>query len=207
MRADEQFKQVYREIIGAGSEPALSNMDPPLVIDGMKAGTAYAKHLYSDDKGVFHHDFGSSWEARAIGTEIARGDVVGWLRNPDRKPWSLCAPRLSGTKWVGIYPDFIIFRQTPTGVIADIVDPHLLFDESAPGRAAALAKFASDHGDSFGRIDLLIYESPEDAKGKRLNLLDEAIRKKVAVVSSHEHLRLIFTDSKASTKTLRDAFA
>ena len=77
-------------------------------------------------------------------------------------------------------------------MIADIVDPHLLNDQDAPDRARALAIYAADHSDSFGRIELLIYENNRDTAGRRLDLIDESTRKKVAGVTTHEHLRQLF---------------
>jgi len=145
-----------------------------------------------DPSGIYREGFSSSWETKAITTELARADVVGWLRNLDRKPWSLCVKRREGTKWVGIYPDFIVFRQTASGIVADIVDPHLIGDARAPERAQALAQYASDHSLYFGRIELLIYANETDTTGKRLNLLDEQVRAKVAAVSSHAHLQQLF---------------
>ena len=189
---DEKYRQIFREILGAGSEPELTTIDPPLIIEGTRSGPVWKKHIYVDDTGVFHESFKSSWERRALEKEIGRADVVGWLRNLDRKPWSLCVRRQSGTKWVGIYPDFLVFRKTKSGVIVDIVDPHLLGDEFAPSRAAALAKYAFDHAESFGRIELVIYQNDADTEGKRLNLVDEEVRTRVASVTTHEHLRQLF---------------
>jgi hypothetical protein len=105
---------------------------------------------------------------------------VAWFRNPPRKPWALCVPRKDGTIYRGVYPDFVVFRKTLSGVIADIVDPHLLDDSEAPARAQGLAQYAANHADSFGRIDLIIYDGPNDETGKRLDLVDESVRAKVA---------------------------
>jgi type III restriction enzyme len=194
-KADEKHRQAFREIVGAGAEPELTTIDPPQSIEGSALGTSWLKHLYVDAQGRYMEDFASSWERKVVQVETTRSDVVGWLRNVDRKPWSLCVKRQQGSKWVGIYPDFIFFRETQGGILADIVDPHLLNDEHAPGRAAALARFAKEHGEHFGRIDLVIYGSDADANGKRLNLMDEKVRDQVAVVMTHEHLRHIFESS------------
>lgn len=198
--ADERHRIAFREISGAGSTPELSSITPPIKIEGSKKGDSWEKHLYVDSLGEYHQDFKSSWERKVIEREIARDSTVGWLRNEDRKPWSLCIKRLEGTKWIGIYPDFIVFRRTSSGILADIVDPHLLSDEHAPARAVALAKYASDHGDSYGRIELVIYESEKDTTGKRLNLMNEAMRNRVASVTSHEYLRYLF-ETTENTET------
>lgn len=192
--ADEKAQQTWRDIEGSGTAPELSTITPLPSIEGRKSDTKWAKHLYIDGTGKYTEKL-NSWETRALSRELDKDEVVGWLRNLDRKTWSLCAKRREGTKWVGIYPDFIIFRQTDGGVLADIIDAHLLDDQHAPERAAALAQFAADHAGSFGRIELIIYADKNDPDGKRLDLLDEATRSKVAVVSSHEHLKQLFNDA------------
>lgn len=190
--ADEKHHQTWREIEGAGANPERDDVAPQPCIEAREGKTEWRDHLYVDTEGKYREDLSSSWETKALSTELAREDVAGWLRNVDRKPWALCVKRQAGIKWVGIYPDFIIFRKTEGGVIADIVDPHLLNDEHAPERARALAQYAADHSENFGRIELIIYASADDVTGKRLDLMDETLRSKVALVSGHAHLRQLF---------------
>lgn len=188
----EKYKVALRDIEGAGPKPTLTEIDPPHYIEANKAEKAWPKHLYVEKDGKYREDFRSSWERKVVEHETAKEEVVGWLRNVDRKPWAICATRQAGTKWVGIYPDFVFFRKTVGGVLADIVDPHLLSDEHAPARAAALARFAGSHGESFGRIEMVIYEDAKDEAGRRIDLLDEELRTKVAGATTHAHLRQIF---------------
>ena len=84
-----------------------------------------------------------------------RKDLVGWIRNPDRKPWSICVPYEMGKGFKGCYPDFLIVRKEHRRVYADIVDPHLLTFEDAWHRAKGLAKYAARHADQFGRIEMI----------------------------------------------------
>ena len=190
-RKGDKTKQTWKQILATGGDPAVTTIDPPALLEVPKAGAAWPKHLFVDADGGYHEDL-NTWEERALNTELAREDVVGWVRNLDRKPWSLCVPRKKGEKWVGVYPDFIVFRRTGGGLITDIIDPHLLNDEHAPSRARAMAEYATKHAGDFGRIELLIYESPTDTEGKRLDLCDEQTRSKVANVTTHEHLRHLF---------------
>jgi type III restriction enzyme len=121
--------------------------------------------------------------------ELSDPSVVAWLRMLDRKPWALCVPYEAGGTWHEAYPDFLFFRETASGIVADIVDPHWLRDESAWQRAAALARYAGDHLDRFGRIVLVIVD---DETVKRLDLTDAETRRRVAAVTSHQHLRSLF---------------
>jgi type III restriction enzyme len=188
----EKYKQALRDIEGGGGDPELTTISMPNELETRKGTELWDKHLYVDPGSKkFPADF-NSWEQRAIETELKRTDVVGWLRNLDRKPWSVCIPRRDGPRWRGIYPDFIFFRKTASGIIADIVDPHLLDDKDAPARAAALAEYASKHISDYGRIEMLIYENRNDPDGKRIDLMDEKMRKRVAKVKDHAHLRDIF---------------
>jgi len=79
-------------------------------------------------------------------------------------------------------------------MIVDIIDPHLTSMEDAPFKAAALAQFADDHQEQFGRIDLIIVDKAgtPDERVKRLRLMDQKTRKKVMAVTTQQHLRDLF---------------
>ncbi len=92
-------------------------------------------------------------------------------------------------------PDFIFFRRTNGGLLTDIIDPHTCSQMSTPpGRAAAMAQFVKVHGDSSGRIELVINANAnaKDPTGKRLNPMNEQTGKKVAEVTMHGHPRQLF---------------
>ena len=58
--------------------------------------------------------------------ELARDDLVAWLRNQDRKAWSLCVPYMEAGECKALYPDFLIVRDEGDGPVVDIIDPHSL---------------------------------------------------------------------------------
>lgn len=194
--ADERHVQALREIESAGADPEAETIVAPEAIEWTKGQTLWDKHLYVNDGNKLCEDFSQSkWERWLVEAEIGREDIVGWLRNADRKSWSLRIPRRSKTRWVGFYPDFIFFRRTAGGVIADIVDPHQLDLADMPERAKALAKYAKDHGEHYGRIEMVIFEGT-GTKMKRLDLTDEATREKVAAIeASSEQLHELFIDA------------
>ena len=125
---------------------------------------------------------------------MAGEEFIGWLRNKEKHPWSLCVPYEMGGVWKGCYPDFLIFRREHSEVTVDIIDPHLTSLEDAPPKAAALAKFAEEEQDRFGRIDLIIVDNAgeQGERVKRLRFMDEKVRKKVMAVSSNQHLKDLF---------------
>lgn len=184
----EGQRQQYDEVRRLASEPEEGAITYPERIDGKKEGQAWKKHLYADAKGRFSCKL-TKWESKVMEAEVGRKEVVGWLRNTDRKPWSLCVPYESAGEWRALYPDFLVVRKEGKGLVADILDPHLLVLEDAPGKAAGLAKFADKHAGAFGRIELIIIDGD---KIKRLDLTDEAIREKVRAVITNVHLRQLF---------------
>ncbi|WP_298346679.1 hypothetical protein [Ferrimicrobium sp.] len=170
-----------------------TTIEAPPNIEWTKATKRWTGHLYVDSKGEFPEDFGaSSWERKAVEAELKSDDIIGWFRNPPRKPWSLCVTRLEGTRYVPFYPDLIFFRKTSGGIMADLIDPHLLAAEDMPARAVRLAQFAQTHGHQFGRITMVIYKSSKDAVGKRIDLTDEKLRQRVAQLTATQQLRNLF---------------
>jgi type III restriction enzyme len=188
----EAQRQEYDDVRRLASEPEEGAIAYPLAIEGKKDKQTWKKHLYIDDKGVFPAKL-NHWESKVIEAEIAKGDVVGWLRNVDRKPWSLCVPYELSGEWRALYPDFLVVRKAGKNLVVDILDPHLLSLEDAPAKAAGLAKFAAKHSDGFGRIELIIID--ENDKMKRLDLSDETVRDRVKAVISHQHLKQLFDDA------------
>jgi len=189
----EKCAVALRDIESASTDPQLTTLRMPPSVEGFKSGMEWDRHVYVNTGGTFHEDFVKSrWERQVVESELRRNDVVGWFRNPDRKPYSLCFSYRQGERWVPVYPDFVIVRKTPGGLIADIVDPHLLMDPHAPARAAGLAKFAADHSDKFGRIELVVVDGDVI---RRLDLIDPVLRSRVAHVSTHAHLQDLFNQS------------
>jgi len=181
-------KQEYDEIRRLAADPEEGTVSYPHTVNGTSTGDPWKKHLYVEESGAFHQKF-TTWEAKVLAAELDRDDVIGWLRNPDRKPWSLRVSYVLGGEWRPLHPDFLLLRQESGGLVIDLLDPHLLAVEDAPAKAAGLAKYAAKHAAAFGRIELIIIK---DDKLKRLDLTDETVRNNVKQVNSHEHLRLLF---------------
>ncbi|MBA2345910.1 MAG: DEAD/DEAH box helicase family protein [Rubrobacter sp.] len=184
----EASKQAYNEIRRLAADPEPAPLAYPGTIEGKSAEKTWQKHLYVDKASLFPAKF-NKWETKVIETEIAREDVVGWLRNPERKDWSLCVPYRLGGRQRPLYPDFLVVRSTANGLVVDLLDPHLLSLEDAPAKAAGLADYADKHWPEFGRIELIIVENDEV---KRLDLTDEQTRNKVKDVQAHGHLRQLY---------------
>jgi type III restriction enzyme len=178
----------YDEIRRLASEPEETTIVYPQAIEGKKADRQWKGHLYVDGNGDFPSKL-NSWETRVIEAETRKYGFVGWLRNPDRKPWSLCVPYKLGGETQPLYPDFLVIRREGKNLVVDILDPHAVSLADAPAKAAGLAQFAARHYHQFGQIDLIIFDSD---RMKRLNLADEVVRNKVKAVSTPEHLQQLF---------------
>jgi len=158
---------------------------------------SYGRHLYLEDDGSFRADLGT-WERELIAEELGSSDVVGWLRNLDRKPWCLEIPYQTGGAERPMFPDLVVVRQgdgdDPGGYQFDILEPH---DPSLADnfeKAIGLARFAERHGHLFHRIQL-IRKQPSKAGGERyfrLELNSEAVRKQVLLVTANPQLDVLF---------------
>ncbi len=149
---------------------------------------SYDDHLYVDTTERFVAKL-NSWEHPVIEAEIARADVVGWLRNLPRKPWALSLPYEMGGEVLPMYPDFLVVRTEGTGLVVDILEPHSPALTDGYAKAKGLAQFAAKHSMDFGRIEVI------RLVGKvihRLDLMDATNRQRVLAVNSNAALDLIF---------------
>jgi len=185
-------QNAYDEIRGSAGQPELGYMARmPEFIMGKTAGTHWQHHAYEDEEGRFPYDFRSSWEPIVIQEEQARNDYVGFLRNEDRKPYSLAVPyQADDGRIKPLFPDFLVFRRGPNeDLIVDILDPHSSNLGDWWQKAKGLAQYAERHGRLFGRIELIVVE---DEKTKRINLTEDGTRRRVLSVTTSAHLKDIF---------------
>jgi len=140
----EARMQRYNEVRGLATRPEPIPIVYTQSIEVRKGETSLPKHLYADERGLFSVDL-NSWESTVITEEIAKPNVVGWIRNFDRKSWSLAVPYEQGGIYRAMYPDFLVVRRTPDGLVADLLDPHQLDLADAPAKAAGLAKYAAEN--------------------------------------------------------------
>lgn len=180
--------QAFSEVRGLAQEPELVDLVYPLKIEMAAGDDPFEKHLYLAADGKFGFKT-TTWEVATLEEELQRKDIVGWLRNPDRKPWSLCVPYEMGKGYKGCYPDFLVVRKVRGHLVADIVDPHLLTFEDAWHRAKGLAQYAARHAEHFGRIEMVRVEG---GHVDRIDLMDEVQRERVLKVSTNDHLRELF---------------
>lgn len=91
-----------------------------------------------------------------------------------------------------MYPELLILRSEGKRLVVDLIEPHTISLADAPAKAAGLAKFAAQHADKFGRIELILLH---DKASKRLDLTDEVVRNKVKQITLSQQLRQLFDEA------------
>lgn len=183
-------RENYNRIRRIAKEPESETLTLPSNLEVKFEEPNWERHLYVDTKGNFGAKF-NSWESDALKGELARKDVVGWVRNVPRKLWSFCVPYQSENEWRPLYPDFIVFRTEAKKLVVDILDPHDTGLRDAVDKAKGLASFARKHGDHFGRIELIMSAKKEI---KRLDLTRESVRAEVDKIGDRAHLDRLFEE-------------
>lgn len=185
---EEGSRAAYDEVRNLALTPELTPLTYPTTIFARQGKTVWKRHVYVDDNDGFPADFNNA-ETSVLESELANPEVVGWLRNTDRKQWALCVPYELDGEDRPMYPDFLVVRKVAGEFLFDILDPHTISLADAPAKAAGLAKFAAQHADKFGRIELIMVDGKAH---KRLDLTDETVRNRVRGVKLVEQLKALF---------------
>ena len=198
-RLKEERKGVYERLIYASDRPIAIQWTLPDTIDYSIADDSimFDRHLFCFEDGSFKASL-NPWESGVVKEELANG-VVAWLRNLDRKKWSLEIPyEVSGVA-TSMFPDLLIVRADAQGYVFDILEPHDPSRKDNYPKAVGLAKFAEEHWDKFGRVQLIRQKTGADSRNHffRLDMSKMAIRNKVRGITSNEELDRIF-DSDAN---------
>jgi type III restriction enzyme len=192
----ENRRANYEKLRLATAQPAEVPWRLPESIDFRRraADPLWERHLYVESDGQFRAELGS-WEAGALQEELADPTVVGWLRNVDRKPWSLEIPYESGGDVRPMFPDLVVVRQVGGDYVIDVLEPH---DPSLADnfeKAVGLAKFAEKHGAMFGRIQMIRKKSSASGEHfRRLDVNETAVIHRLLPVTSNPQLDAVFAD-------------
>lgn len=155
------------------------------------------RHLFVDEAGAFGCKLGA-WEEAVLNEELANPHVVGWLRNLDRKAWSLELPYESGGEVRPMYPDLVVVRMDGKGFAVDVLEPHDPSLADNVDKARGLARFAERHGAQFGRIQLIRKRS-SPAGGEhfvRLEINATATIQKLLLMHNGAQLDVLFDGVK-----------
>jgi len=192
---EERFIKQYNTIVSDGDIVSKHNFRLPETITQPREvnGKDYTDHLFVDGSGVARINL-NNWEEGVLEEEQAQVDYVCWLRNPPRKPWSLCIPYEMGGEQKPAYPDFVVIRKDgDEEFVIDILEPHDPTRIDNLGKAKGFAEYARQNP-GVGRIQLI--RKGKDAAGhdrfKRLDMARSAVRDKVSHAMTNDELDHIF---------------
>ena len=192
---DERYRSQYDSIVSDGDVISKHNFRLPETISlpHETGGKNYSDHLFVNQDRIAHFKL-NGWEEGVLIEEQKRPDYVCWLRNPPRKPWSLCIPYIIGTDHKSAYPDFLIIRKDALiGYVIDILEPHNPDLDDNLGKAQGFAEYARQNP-QIGRIQLI--RKGKDPAGnlrfRRLDLSKGSIRDKVMHATTNSELDHIF---------------
>ena len=191
----DRFIKQYDAIVSNGDVVSKHNFRLPETISLPHEvnGKDYDDHLFVDDSGKARINL-NTWEEGVLVEEQSQADYVCWLRNPPRKPWSLCIPYEMGGEQKPAYPDFVIIRKdSDDEYVVDILEPHDPTRIDNLGKARGFAEYARQNP-GVGRIQLI--RMSKDAVGhnrfKRLDMAMSAVRDKVLRAMTNDELDHIF---------------
>lgn len=190
-------REKYDRLISSGSTATPLQWRPPFSIsfNCTEASMEYEKHLFVNEDGNCRVTL-NSWEAGVLQEEMGQRDFVAWLRNLDRKHWSIEIPyKISGEN-KAMYPDLMIVRRDEHGYIFDVIEPHDSSRADNCVKAKGMAEFARAHSNAYGRIELIRKLSGADGTNHfyRLDLTNITIQRQVLAITTNEDLDRIFDD-------------
>lgn len=191
-RLPSSRQEAYRRIKRIAKMPSSESLQLPEEIQFSRDTRKWDKHLYIDERGAFHWNARSGWETLVLTDELARKDLVGWLRVVQRKDWALAIPYEQGGTWKTMYPDMLVVRKVAGQLLVEIIDPHNTKLGDSFAKAVGLAKYAEKHGDLFGRIELVRVDEPDIIR--RIPLHDPKVRKRVKGLASGDQLEALFDE-------------
>lgn len=116
----------------------------------------WPQHLYQNADGMYWKKPTPTdgLEREVLAAELGADDLVGWYRNPTGGDRALCIPyRTSSTGiWSRLFPDFVFFHRTRSGVAASIVDPHGLQLKDWTDKLRGYVDYADEHSSAFRAI-------------------------------------------------------
>lgn len=183
----DERQQAYEDIRAMATEPQRGYLRPPRTrIEGFSveedghivSAPLSAKHLMSDEDGMFPLTSLNGWERKVLAAELRSGSVA-WYRNPARAAVDSLgiAYRDETTgNWRSMHPDFVFFHQVNGALRASIVDPHGTHLDDAGMKLRALAEFARQYGESFWRVEAV---AEVDGKIRVIDMQIEPIREAV----------------------------
>lgn len=195
-KSSARIKKEYDGIVSDGDKISKHNFTLPETISVTpdNDGKEYPDHLFVDDTGRAKIKL-NTWEEGVLHEEQRHSDFVCWIRNPQRKSWSLCIPYQKEDNSIHeMYPDLLIIRHDELGYIADILEPHDPDRRDNIGKARGFADYAKNNTD-VGRLQLIREVNKTGRKYfSRLDMSKSKIRDRVCRASTNNEIDSIFEE-------------
>lgn len=194
VNAAPNIREEYECIVKDGDAVSEYPLNLPSTVELKKddGGIVYTDHLYADAEGKAQFKL-NTWEQPVLQAEQANPEFVCWLRNLDRKPWSLTIPYTSNNDEKPMFPDFLIVHRSGDNLVVDVLEPHNQSLEDNLAKAKGLAQYAATE-QKMGRIQLIrVTDGIGGTKHlHRLDLTNSLVRDKVLHCNSNDELTSIF---------------
>ncbi|MBE7192971.1 MAG: DEAD/DEAH box helicase family protein [Gordonia polyisoprenivorans] len=152
----------------------------------------WRRHLLATEGGAYPCRFKEDgWEEQVLNIELRDDDLVGWYRNPTGGPNALRIPWPGPERERAMYPDFILFHRTDSGIRPSIVDPHGFYLSDAARKLRGLAAYADTHAGAFARIDAV---AKVDDRLMALDMTSQSVRDAVASLPGDGEVEGLFRD-------------
>lgn len=192
----DERKETYFQILQMSTEPQDFYLKKPTTQFEMmtirenekdKAVPLYAKHLLSNEEGLFPCIL-NDWEQQVLSTELKKEGFLGWYRNPQQPGQSSLGIAYIEEEYKILRPDFIFFGEDNNHeVYADLIDPHGIHLSDSLPKLKGLVAYTEKFLDHYRRIESV-------AKiGEQLRTLDlKNIDVRQAVLAT-ENVRELFS--------------
>lgn len=177
----------FQQIMRASGKAVEQEWEIPERIVEKPGKHVWKDHLFATDKGEFAADL-NGWEKAFMKWTQDQSDFVCWLRNFPRRDWAFCVPYEKGGE-KPFYPDFVIVRKKGKTFVVDILEPHDDSRLDTWAKVKGLAKFADEHGVSFGR--LMVGRKVGDAL-QVVDVSEHQIREKARKMGAPADLEALF---------------
>jgi type III restriction enzyme len=195
----EKARKKYEALAGVADDPVdVDWLLPENVSFTLNAECReYPRHLYVSEGGTFRTSL-SPWESDLITEELKNG-AHAWLRNLDRRSWSLEIPYRDGDAIRSMYPDLLVVSESGGNYKFGVLEPHDPSRADNLNKAKGMAEFAERHGGAYDRVQLIRKMRGADGLGRfyRLDMVDPGVRGKVRAAADNNDLDGLFeTDAR-----------
>lgn len=154
-KAPSALKAQFDEVRSEATEPEQTVIALPENKPFPVAEVVWPRHVLSSPTGDYPVKL-NEWEIHVLNTELEDDNCLAWYRNPTGGSASLKVPYYMNRRHHGMAPDFVVFHQTPDGIVPSILDPHAQNQSDSVPKLKGLAAYAKEHGDEYQRIESII---------------------------------------------------